>query len=301
MSFPTVNHTKSSRDDLRLRWRFLNASVKQDPNAAPYVLQVGAFAATWQAADQKAMTLDDALADAEAGAVYNDRLLDALADDIWTAIYGTKKAPTPSPVGQLFFGSAKLHEFKTPVLGSQLKGAAAWPGHLSAATLPALLALAPKGATVVAAAEAAATQLATATSNLEQFDKGGELQAAFDAFNAICAVVHAGLKAFALANPALKLGSTYADSFFMHLPRSSQPTSIGAAADLVKQLQNKLGVATKTHADLVAKAQAQTEAVAVHDKAVADAAAKKKQAEQLKKEAAAEAKAAAKLKPKKKK
>ena len=165
------------------------------------------------------------------------------------------------------------------MLGSQLKGAAAWPGHLSAATLPALLALAPKGATVVAAAEAAATQLATATSNLEQFDKGGELQAAFDAFNAICAVVHAGLKAFALANPALKLGSTYADSFFMHLPRSSQPTSIGAAADLVKQLQNKLGVATKTHADLVAKAQAQTEAVAAHDKAVADAAAKKKQAD----------------------
>ena len=104
-----------------------------------------------------------------------------------------------------------------------------------------------------------------------------------------------------LAHPELKLGSTYADTFFIHLPRSSQPTTIGAAADLVKQLQQKLGVATKTHDELVSKAQAQAEAIAVHDHAVAEAAKKKKQAEQLKKEATAEVKAAAKLEPKRKK
>lgn len=298
MSYPMVKHTRDSFDDVRIRWRFLSASVKQDPNAAPHVASVAAFAPTWSATDQKRKALEDALADAEAGAIFHDRLVDALADEIWTAIYGIKKVKTPSPVGKLFFGTANLSKFKRPVLGTELAGAAAWPGHLSQATLPALLALAPKGTMVVADAVAAATQLSTAMSNLDQFVKGGELQAAFDEFNGLGATVHGGLKAFSLAHPELKLGTTYADTFFMHAPRSSQPTTIGAAADLVAQLQHKLGVATKTHEDLVNKAKAKTEAVAVHDKAVADAAAKKKAADELNKEAAAAKKEAAKLKPK---
>src|SRR5438309_1984506 len=82
-------------------------------------------------------------------------------------------------------------------------------------------------------ASAAATQLATATGDIDLFVKGGALQATFDAFNVLCATVYAGLKAFAIANPGLNLGTTYADAFFMHTPRSSQPTTVGAAADLV--------------------------------------------------------------------
>ena len=296
-----VSHAKNSLDELRLRYRFLKASVKQDPNAASYVAPVAAYGPTWVATDQKSMAVEDAVADAQAGAIYHDRQLDALADDVWNAIHGTKKGSAPSSEGQLFFGNSKLHEFKIPVLGAELKGSSAWPGYLSAATLPALVALAPKAAIVVPAAEAAATALATAVSDLDLFEKGGELKAAFDDFNGLCTTVHAGLKAFALASPALKLGSTYADTFFMHLPRSSQPTTVGAAAELVKQLQQKLGVASKTHDDLVTKAKAQADAVALHDQAVENAEAKKKQADQLKKDAVAAKKAAAKLKPKKKK
>jgi hypothetical protein len=293
-----VKHTHDSLDDVRVRWRFLSASVKQDPNAAPYVAAVAAYATTWDGIDQKRKSLEDELADAQAAAIFNDRLLDGLADEIWTAIYGTKKVKTPSAVGKLFFGTANLSKFKRPVLGSELAGASAWPAHLAQATLPALLALAPKGAQIVAGAVAAATQLSSAISNLDQFTKGGDLQSAFDAFNAMSATVHAGLKAFSLAHPELKLGTAYADTFFMHAVRSPQPTTVAAAAELVAQLQHKLGVATKLQEDLVNKAKARTEAEALHDKAVAEAAAKKKAADEAKKEAAAAKKDAAKLKPK---
>jgi hypothetical protein len=300
MGFPTLLASKHTRDDLRVRWRFLAASVKQDPHAAPYVAPVMAFAATWAGMDQKFKSLEDAVADAQAAAIYNDRLLDGLADEIWTAIYGTKRITAHTLLGKLYFGSAMLAAFKDPVLGPELEGATFWPGHLAQATSPALLALAPKGATIVAAASGAATKLTATLSDVDMFEKGGELQATFDAFNALCTTVHAGLAAFALANPDLALGNHYADSFFMHTARSSQPTTVGAAADLVAQLQKKLGVAVKLHDELVTEKTQKAEAAAAHEKAVEEAAAKKKQADDLKKEAAAAKKAADKLKPKKK-
>ena len=64
----------------------------------------------------------------------------------------------------------------------------------------------------------------------------------------------------------------------MHTPRSSQPTTITGAAELIAQLQQKLGVATKTHSALVTKAAEKTAAIAAHDQAVTDAATKKKAA-----------------------
>ena len=67
---------------------------------------------------------------------------------------------------------------------------------------------------------------------------------------------------------------------------------------LARCFAHELGVATKLRDDLVNKAKAKADAQAVHDKAVADAAAKKKAADEAKKEAAAAKKEAAKLKPK---
>jgi hypothetical protein len=187
-------------------------------------------------------------------------------------------------------------------LASELAGALAWPGHLSQATLPALTALASKATTVVAGCDAASKAIAKAIADLDQFTKGGELQGVFDAFNSLSATVHATLKAFALANPGLKLGGVkYADSFIMHTPRSSQPTTAAAAAALMAQLQKKLGAITQLHTELLAKDKAKADAVTTHRTAVATAEAKKKLADEAKKEASAAKKEADKLKPKKKK
>jgi hypothetical protein len=154
------------------------------------------------------------------------------------------------PRHQLYFGSLTPSEARRPVLGSQLTMMHPWPALLSAATQPALLALAPAVATGVTAADGAAATLVTAQVAVDKFQLDGALKQLFDAYNAIAATTFGGLKAIVHDHPELKRGSDWADSFYLHESRPQGATTVALAKAEVKRITGELAVAQQRLTDL---------------------------------------------------
>src|SRR5215468_3212367 len=265
----TANDQIESLDDLRGRWVYLLARVKSDKNAAAYVAPVTNFGPQWTAAHQKEMDKEDAVTIAQAAASGADLALDGLVRKVSTAIFGGKKINVDLPLAIVFFGGLSPSEFMAPTLGKQLTGMLSWPSKLAQAAQPALSALVPQ-ASVVPAAETAATALASAIADRIMFHDGGERKGIFEAFNALCATVYGGLQTFAHNNPTLDLPPGWAESFFKQGPPSSQPKTLTAARELAQRLTQKLGKAQAVIAELTQKEQAYEAQVKAHERAVAD-------------------------------
>ena len=291
----TVNDATATLDTLRAHWRFTLSRLKSDPNGAPYVADLSAFEASWDAADKKERMLDDAVAHAEAGAVFADGGLDRLVDQVTVAIHGGKKPNLSLPLNRLYFGALTPSQLKRPILGTELAQIHGWPQLLGQASQPELSALAPAAAAAMQPADAAAGALSKALSERDTFRLSGDRTKLFDAFNALTARTHAGLKALALEHPELKLGTTYAESFFLHSTGSRFGKTVAEASAAADKLKAKAANAQKHHDALVAKAAAHEAALKEHEKAKADLAVAKRLTADAKK-----AQKAAALKAKKK-
>ncbi len=260
-----------SLDALRTNWRFATARLKSDPNASSYLAAFTAFGPQWATASAEQLALEDAVTDALAGAVAADVQLDVLVDAVNVAINGAKRPSAKNPQQKLYFGSLPPARFKRPILGTELKDVEPWPALLTSSTVPALKALATQATTAVQGGTAAATAVSTAISARDAWTSGGARKAVFDAFNGICATAYGGLKAFALANPNLQLGSGYAESFFKHTAASPYGKTVTEAAAAITRVQKKAATVQKHHDTLAAKAAAKAAEAVAHEKAVAAA------------------------------
>ncbi len=258
-----------SLDVLRTHLRFATARLKSDPNAASYVAGFTSFLTQWTAADQQEMANEDAVTDALAAAVTADVELDALVDAVNLVINGAKRPSAQNPQQKLYFGSKAPSKFKQPILGSELEDIEPWPALLGQSTLPALKALAPQATTAVTNGTAAATAVSAAITTRDAWTTGGPRKAVFDAFNALCATANGGLKAFALSNPNLNLGTGYADTFFKHTAPSPYGKTVNEASTALASAQKRAAIAQKHHDALAAKATAKAAAMATQTKAKA--------------------------------
>ena len=87
---------------------FSFSRIKSDPNAKAYVADFTALGTQIADAAQMEVDLDDAVSDAEAGAIAADAGLgglDVLVDLVLVAIHGAKKHSVDDPLHQLYCGS----------------------------------------------------------------------------------------------------------------------------------------------------------------------------------------------------
>ena len=103
---------------------------------------------------------------------------------------------------------------------------------------------------------AAAAAVDAAIAARDAWTSGGPRKAVFDAFNGLCAAAHGGLKAFALANPHLRLATSYAETFFQHTAPSPYGKTVNEASAALASAQKKATIAQKHHDALAAKAAA---------------------------------------------
>jgi hypothetical protein len=264
MAYLTLDPAKESLDTLRARIVFSLARLLSDPNGAPYRADFQALREEWNTVNAKESSLEDFVLIARAGVVFADRVLDAFVEKVKNTIHKGKKPDLTLPLHVLFFGSLAPAVFERPILGSELNACIPWPDLLAKATHhPELQALSSEGAEVVAAGSVASAKSVTAIAERDGFRKGGERDAFFAKFNALCAKVHGGLTAMVHDHPELGLEKAYAGSFFMHTTAtgSGKPTTAATAATAVTQLTMQLADAQKLHDQLVAEEAQRAEAL----------------------------------------
>lgn len=284
---PTLNPKDFTLDMLRDRWLFLLVRVLAEPLAAALAPPLIAFGPQWETVDAQSRTLSDAVLQAKANTVTADNALNKVAQDASTAIHGGQQPDVTLPVHQLYFGNATPHEFRKPILGSQLASMNAWPELLAKATQPELLALAAAGDAAVSAGEAAATALQDAEANLAKFELDGALKQLFDSYNALAAKTYGGLRAIVHDQPGLNLPQSWPESFFLHESRAAAPRTIEGVKAEIEKRKAAVAELEALLVELEAKKQA-AEAIALEEAKAQEAAAlAKAAAAAAKKEAAA--------------
>lgn len=258
------------------------------PLAAALLPPVTSFKGQLKKVAEEDVVLGDALLEARAKAFSVDLDLNGLLDQVTAAVHGGKKPDLYLPLHQLYFGGAVApSEAKRPILGTQLDVMRSWPGLLGKATQPALVALAQSVTDGVAAAESATAAVAAAQANLDKFRLDGNGRKLFDSYNALAATTFGALKTLVHDHPELKLGSDWAESFFLHETRSAVPTTVGQAEESLKKARNELAAAEQRVAAAEQRLAQMREKQAANEAAAAAASQAKAAVASAKKETAA--------------
>jgi hypothetical protein len=171
-----------------------------------------------------------------------------------------------------YFGKTTAYLLKRPILGDELTTVRGFIPALEASQHPALAALAPRLAQLVARADSAVAAHQASTQALKDFDMLGPMKTLIDGYNAVRQTVYGRLAALPHENPGAMLPATFADRFFLHESHKGvtairNPKEVQAKIDSHKK---KLDAAQK-HLDTLAANAAQKAADKEAAKAAAEA------------------------------
>jgi len=251
--------------------RYTLSRLQANPLTKAHVATFQSLRDEWRPVLDKEIALQEAQSDAQALIDAGDVALDDFASRVSKAVLTITKDDRGSVLYTHFFGNKSLSEFRRPTLGAQLEAMRPWGDSLAQSQFPALKAMAPEHAQLVAAADHAIAARDKARHQNKQFRDVGERRQFVDKLNAARKVTHGALAKLALETPGLPMD--FADQFFRGETSSDEeaatPPTIEEVKETIAQLEAQLdaekALLAKMESD--AKAAAEADAARTADKA----------------------------------
>ncbi|MBK9266572.1 MAG: hypothetical protein IPM54_43140 [Polyangiaceae bacterium] len=214
------------------------ARASKEPLAAIYVPTFQAIREEWQTVLLEEIARLDALSNAQALVSKADQGIDAFAGRVSRAVDDHTDGPTRKQIRTALFKNKSLSKFRRPVLGGQLDAMTDWADTLGKCGVPALAALAPEAATLVAAGEAARDEREKAQAANRHFRTVGQRKQFIDKLNATRKEAHGGLAKLTFEHP--NLPQDFADGFFYSEPVRDDEETIDEVKASIEDLEVKL-------------------------------------------------------------
>jgi len=256
---------------------YTQGELVSHPLSLPFLPQFEAFQTKATATSTARLTLLVNIGKANGYVAAADDDIDTFLDKLDLTVKGLQEKDVLHP----FYFPKPLHQMKRPVLGTELEAAKAILEKLNKAPQPALAALAPELATLIATADKRVEELLAAEQALKSFDVVGEKKTLIDDYNLLRQTVYGQLAAMPHSATGKGLPSNFADRFFRHLTRKdiSGAANLEEAKARVDALKQELMEAEGHLAAAEAAAKAKEEAKKAQAEADAKAEEAKKTAE----------------------